>query len=218
MFSSLINGWFRSPAALTDEQLEGTWLDFKTKLMQISPYKNENTYSTIYTTSRNLLAGVIHRHRHILLTAEAIEPLCFYVRQYPNSGIRMIESANLKSIPTEVLAGLVLLAYQGGRTNTVLEEVLPNPGFVIDGVSCLIHEKKEPIGLFLKGLVLKYGVELSLPPHLDAAEKCLLSARSEGVGSATIELAYLRLHHDKLDHIRCIHQDHNKYQETVVSG
>lgn len=218
MLSSLINGWLRSPAALTDEQLERTWLDFKAKLMQTSSYKNENTYSTIYSTCRNLLSGIVHRHRHILLTAEAKEPLYLYVRHYRNSGIQMVESTNLNSIPTEVLAGLVLLAYQGGRTNTVLEEVVPNPHFVIDGISCLIHEKKDPIGLFLKGLVLKYGIQLFLPPHLDTAEKSLLSAKAEGVGSATIELAYLRLHHNKLDHIRCIHQDNNNYQEKLLAA
>jgi hypothetical protein len=215
VLSSMINGWFRSPAALSDEQLEDTWLDFKAKLLQTSPHENEKTYSTTYSTCTNLLTGIVHRHRHILLTAEARSPFYNYVREYKN-GIRTVESAMPNNIPTEVLSGLVLLAYRGGRTATTCDDVLPNATFVINGISCLIHEKKDPLGLFLKGLVLKYGIQLFLHPNLQAAEKYLSSAKSEGVGAATIELAYLGRHHYKLDHIRCIHQDPNNYQQKLL--
>lgn len=216
MFGSLINGWLRSPAALSDEALELTWTDFKAQIMQTSPYENELKYKTLYSTCTNLREGLVHRHRHIILDGEAVRPFYHHIRRY--DGFEMVYSTAPNSIPTEVLAGLVLLSYRGGRVATSGGEVVADSGFVINGIKCLIHEKESPLGLFLKGFVLKYGIAPYLPPNLDTAEICLTAARDLGVGAATIELAYLSIHQRKLANVKCIHADHNNYQQRLLEA
>jgi hypothetical protein len=174
MIGSLINTWLHNPASLSDESLELTWVSQKAKIMRTSAYESEFLYSSLYTSCENLLTGIVHRHRTFILNGEAKCEFFNYVRDY--DGLKMVHSFNLESIPSDVLAGLALWAYRGGRTETSVHDVPQNSGFVIDAISCLINHKQDPVGLFLKGLVLKYGITLYLPPNLGVAHKCLLAA------------------------------------------
>lgn len=217
MLSRLINQFLKSPTSLDDDTLEFEWADVKGKLLRTSPYENEFTYSSLYERCGMFLRTVARRHRHFILNAEAISPFYNYMRTYADC-LRMIEHSKCENIAPEVLPGLILAAYTGGRTETTAGENLPNPSFVIRSLDFLINVKKDPRGLFLKGLVLKYGICLPFAPNLDAAEKYLKAAHSLGVGSATIELKHFYNHRQALSNITSIHMDHNGYDKWVIDA
>lgn len=217
MLSRLINQFLKSPTSLDDDTLELEWADVKGKLLRTSPYENEFTYSSLYERCDMFLRTVARRHRHFILDAEAISPFYNYMRTYADC-LRMIEHNKCENIAPGVLPGLILAAYTGGRTETTAGENLSNPSFVIRSLDFLINVQKDPRGLFLKGLVLKYGICLSFAPNLDAAEKYLKAAHSLGVGSATIELKYFYNHRQALSKITSIHVDHNGYDKWVIDA
>jgi len=212
MFAKLLNRYVWNPYALDDEALEDTWIDSKADLLVTCPNKSEQTYSSLYKRCNELLLAIVSRHKHLLLDAEANSPLYHFVH---SGTLRMITTGNLGGIPMSILPGLILLSFSGGSTATTAGHVLANPRFVIDATDYLIDEKKHPIGLFLKGLVLKYGIQLSLPPNIDAAGRFLTAAKANGIGSAAIELEYLYLHKKRLCNATSIHVDFNGYQQWV---
>jgi len=217
MLSRLVNQFLRSPTSLDDQSLEYEWADVKGKLLRTNPYESESTYSSLYKRCDMFLQTVARRHRHFILNAEAISPFYNYMRTYADC-LRQINPGKCESIAPEVLYGLILAAYTGGNTETIIGENLSNPSFVIRGLDYLINVQKDPRGLFLKGLVLKYGISLPFAPNLDAAEKYLQAARSLGVGSATIELENFYTHRHALSNIVSIHTDRNGYDKWVVDA
>lgn len=203
-----------SPSSLSDYALEDIWADFKTSLLATCAYTNETKYQFIYKRCQSVLFTVINRHRHLILDAEA--RLEFW-RCIHGSVLRTITVAP-NNVQTEALPGLILAAYTGGITKTSAGQFFSNPRWVSAAIDYMINEKKAPIGLFLKGLVLKYGIALYLPPNIEAAERFLRAALSHGVGSSEIELKNIALHKGIPSTISPVHPDHNRYQEWVTQA
>lgn len=212
MFTKLLNRYVWNPYALDGEALEDTWIDSKVELLVTCPSKNELAYSSLYKRCNELLRVIASRHKHLLLDAEANSPLFYYIG---GAVLRQISIGNPDRIPMSILPGLILLSFSGGSTATTAGAVEPNPRFVIEATDYLIDEKKHPIGLFLKGLVLKYGIQLFLPPNINAAEEFFKAAKANGIGSAAIELDYLYLHKSRLCKPTSIHIDFNGIQQWV---
>ncbi|MEQ1838002.1 MAG: hypothetical protein ABL858_06665 [Candidatus Nitrotoga sp.] len=217
MLSRLVNQFLRSPTSLDDQALEYEWVDVKGKLLRTSAYESKLAYSSLYDRCDMFLRTVTRRHRHFILDAEAISPFYSYMRTYADC-LRQIDHGKCENIASGVLPGLILAAYTGGETRTTAGENLANPSFVIRGLDFIINTQKNPIGLFLKGLVLKYGISLAFAPNIYAAEKYLQAAHSLGVGSATIELEYLFIHRHALTKIVSIHTDHNELDKWVIDA
>ncbi|GAB3542871.1 hypothetical protein GCM10027343_15590 [Noviherbaspirillum agri] len=200
---------FKDPYTMTVEDLEYEWIQLKADLMMTSPYKQELSYQRQYERARQLLKAVLSRHWHIVRDAECKTPFYHYVR----SGlIPHISVPTLEHVQTETLLGLVLVSYVGGRTETTSVEVVPDTGFVQQTIDFLVNERKAPAAFFLKGLVLKYGAQLFLPPNPIAARRYLEKAMTLGVGAAKTELEFLALHERALTNAKTIHEDYNDYQ------
>lgn len=217
MLSRLINQFLRNPTSLSDDSLEDEWADVKGRLLRTCPYTSENAYKSLYERCDVFLRTASRRHRHFILNAEAKSPFYKYMHTYADC-LRMIDQKECKHIDPAVLPGLILAAYTGEETRTTGGENIANPPFVIRGINYLITERQDPVGLFLKGFVLKYGISIQFAPNLDAAEKYLQSAQSLGVGSASIELEYLHNHRRALSKIESIHTDSNRYDEWAIKA
>jgi hypothetical protein len=149
-----------------------------------------------------------------VLDAEVKSPLYNYIVM-AGGVLRRIDHEQPENVPPSMLPGLILMAYTGGSTKTTMGHVLSNPSFVIRAIDYLVDEKKLPVGLFLKGFVLKYGIELFLTPNIKAAREFLTAAEANGIGSATIELQYLAYHQNRLSKVVSIHSDSNGHQQWV---
>lgn len=217
MLSRLVNQFFRNPTSLSNDSLEYEWADVKGKLLRTCPYASEPTYKSLYERCDVFLKVASKRHPHFILNAEAKSPFYNYMRTYADC-LRMIDHSECKNIDSTVLPGLILAAYTGEETRTTVGGNLANPSFVIRGLNFLITERQDPVGLFLKGFVLKYGISIPFAPNLAAAEQYLKLAQSLGVGSATIELENLHNHRGDLSKIESIHSDFNGYNEWVINA
>lgn len=209
-----LNKYLRNPTSLSDYELEDIWVDFKASLMTTCAYTNATKYPFLYDRCQSVLLTVIYRHKHLLLDAEA--KLEFW--RYINGGTLRRISGEPNNVPFEALPGLILAAYTGGISRTSAGQFLSNPRWVSEAIDYLIDEKRAPVGLFLKGLVLKYGIALTLPPNIRAAERFLKGAISHGVGSAEIELQNIALHRGLPREVSPMHPDHNRYQEWVTNS
>jgi hypothetical protein len=195
----------------SDYDLENTWIDFKASLLTTSAYGNGTNYPSLYDHCNSILIAIMGRHWHFVLDAEA--------RLNFNGGIsgnvlRRI-TVTPENVPIEALPGLILAAYIGGKTRTSAGEFFTDPRWGSEAIDYLIYEKQSPIGLFLKGVVLKYGIELYLPPNLEAAKQFLEAGLANGIGSSEIELQNIAYHKNALSNIESVHPDHNEYQKWV---
>lgn len=209
-----LNKYIWSPHTLDDYYLEEIWIDFKVELLATSSYEKEKRYSFLYDRCKDILLTVINRHRHLILDGESI------VNFQHHFDFRSLPFVKVKpeDVPLEALPGLILIAYIGGGSKKFTREIVPDPLWISEAVDYLIKYRKEPIGLFLKGLILKYGICLHLPPNISAAERYLKSSLEHGIGSAEIELAHIRLHRGLPSHISSIHDDYNGYHKWVVDA
>lgn len=206
MLFRVLNQFFRNPTSLSNDTLEYEWAYVKGKLLRTCPYKNEISYKSLYERCDNFLKAVSQRHKHFILDAEAKCPFYKHMKTHANC-LRMIDPTAFDSIDSVVLYGLILAAYTGEKTQTMGGFNLSNPRFVISGVDFLINNRKDPVGLFLKGLILKYGIRISSAPNLNAAVSYLKLSNLLGVGSATIELENLHNHRGELSTIVSIHDN-----------
>lgn len=209
-----LNKYLWNSSALSDYHLEEIWVDFKSSLLATSADAKGTNYPSLYDRCKNILLTVIDRHKHLILDAEARLDIWTCI----NGSVIRTVTIGPQNVAIEALPGLILLAYTGGRTKTSAGEFLSNPRWVPEAIDYLINEKKAPIGLFLKGLVLKYGIELYLPPNIEAAEQFLTAALSHGIGSSRIELQHIGLHKALPSNISPVHPDFNGYQEWVVQA
>lgn len=232
MFKSLLNIFVPQSSSSSesiedrwiDDVLEDSWVNTKAKILITSPYKNSKEYSSLYYQSQNILQKIIFRHEYLILEAESISSFKQYIDNDlidgDDHGIRMVGQSiigqgNFETIQSEVLVGLIILAYIGGSTRTSGGTVIQSPNFVISATDYLLYKKKLPIALFIKGLVLKYGLSYFSPPNILGAKKFLTAAESCGLESATVELKYLDHHYRRLSHIKTIHTDSNGEQQWV---
>jgi len=209
-----LNKYLWNPSALSDYHLEEIWVDFKTSLLTTSAYAKGTNYPSLYDRCKSILLTVVDRHRHLVLDAETRLDFWGCI----NGSVLRTVTVGPQNVPIEALPGLVLVAYTGGITKTSAGEFFSNPRWVSEAIDYLINEKKAPIGLFLKGLVLKYGIELYLPPNIEAADRFLKAALTHGVGSARIELQNIALHKGLPSNISPVHPDHNGDQEWVTQA
>ena len=217
MLLRLANQFLRNPTSLSNDSLEYEWADVKGRLLRTCPYANEFSYKLLYDRCDVFLRVASKRHEHFIFNAEAKSPFYNYMRTYADC-LRMIDHSECKNIDSTVLPGLILAAYTGEQTRTMVGENLSNPWFVIRGINFLITERQDPVGLFLKGFVLKYGISIPFSPNIAAAEQYLKLAQSLGVGSAKIELEHLYNHRSDLSKIVSIHSDSNGYNEWVTNA
>src|SRR5688500_3422463 len=80
MLTKLLNRFVRNPSTLSDESLEDTWIDTKASLLVTCPYKEERAYLSLYDRCNDLMRfGIAKRHIHLVLDAEARNPLYKYI-------------------------------------------------------------------------------------------------------------------------------------------
>ncbi|GGC13841.1 hypothetical protein GCM10007205_23420 [Oxalicibacterium flavum] len=207
MFRTLLSS-LKNPATMTDENLEHEWVRVKEKVLTTCADTHRQTYNVAYDRASNILTTLVNRHRHLILDAECIQPFYKFIQKRIGSQI----STNVEHTSAPLLYGLTLAAYTGGSTSTSGSNFLSNPDFVMESIDYLIQQD-DAMGYFLKGLVLKYGLQLFLRPNLQAAKQYLLKAQAMGVGSTKIELQQFFTHEYRLSHVDNVHMDVNNYEK-----
>jgi len=214
----LLSGYFKShvqsPASLRDEDLEESFIELKKQILVTSAYEAESTYKRLYARIEAILGRILERHRHFVLDVEAAKDRLptwnlFQDEQHHTSeGMQYTTYAVRrdilrKQLSPEVLLYLCFFLYIGGTVKNV-GQVNQDAGLMLQILDHLITEKNYMPALFLKGLVMKYGVKVYKPPQISEAQELLDTAAKNGVGAATIELQ--RLHKFReLEGIKTVH-------------
>ena len=93
----------------------------------------------------------------------------------------------------DLLFYYAMFAYIGGFVKN-LGLVTTNPDYGLKVVDYLIEEHDYKNAIFLKGIMLKYGLKHDVAPKLQEAQMLLKEAADKGVGGAVIELRQFNLH------------------------
>ena len=204
----------KNPADIREEDLEDLYIDLKKKILATSPYEREQEYERLYYRMKALLGRILERHNHFILDAEARGAQASRVlmprESRDSSGIPMTSyivpyDCYLESVEPNLALYLCFFLYQGGQVRS-LGRVDRDPDKMMKLLDHLIAIDYAP-AFFLKGLVLKYGIDVYYPSKEDEARNLLEKALQKGVGAASIEL--LQLHkYSALTDIRSVHTYH----------
>ncbi|NNM69543.1 MAG: hypothetical protein HKM00_06210 [Gallionella sp.] len=186
----------KDPASLTEPELENAFIELKKKILITNVYEHEQTYERLYWRIRAVLGQIMERHRHFVLDIEAkgadVRRL-FIRREYRDAdGGRHEEyvvpnDLDLKRKESDELLYLCFFLYLGGRAKNV-GSVEGDPKLMVKILDYLINEKQYHPASFLKGFVMKYGIEFYKECYPGEARILLEFAQRNGVGSAAIEL------------------------------
>ena len=199
----LLKKHVQSPSSLSQDEWEHFYAELKKHILETSVYTQETKYNHLYHRLDNLLSQILGRHQHIILDVDAkydrakIMDLFVQREHHSSDGLPYNllhgrSDLSMDRTAPDLLLFLCFFLYQGGRIQGI-GEVSMNPELMIKILNGLIIEKTYAPAMFLKGLVLKYGVKIQSPPELDEAENLLEMARNNGVGAATLELQGLTI-------------------------
>jgi hypothetical protein len=191
---------------LSDEGLETSWVDLKSKILVTSAFTSETSYQLLYHRMESLLVGLMGRHQHFILGIEAKwgdarerEIVYLFNRDPPlsaaqSSTFSVNSRMKVEDRTTDQLLYACWFSYIGGQPSGIPGPVSSDPRFFAETIDYLIADRQSVDAVFLKGFALKYGLKLGDKPELAVARQCLETAAAGGVGSAAQELRYFDKH------------------------
>lgn len=208
---------FRDPETLRDSELEDAFIELKKKILVTGAYEHEQTYERLYYRIRAVLDRIMQRHKHFVLDFEAkggdVSRIVMRRRNLPphhsqyNNYMVPHDLPLMTAQPDELLY-LCFFLYQGGQIKDV-GQLESNPQLMLKILDHLIHEREFPDASFFKGLVMKYGLEISKISKPGEARTLLEFAQQKGIGAASIELAQLDKY-AQLGGIKSVHPEGNR--------
>lgn len=189
--------------SLDDSQTEKTWINIKHSLVLTDVYKHELRFNHLFDQASRLRLKMMGRHKRYLDPSNVAPHLSEYTKTGSDSGMTwIVPTLDFSRLTKEIRLALAVYAYLGTT-------FLPGKAFLLTNtdtdlsmrlVDQLIDEDYVA-AIFLKGLILKYGIVLAAPPQSARAEKYLSAAAKRGSVSAASELALLSMH-PQLDHLK----------------
>ena len=195
----------KNPESLNQNEIEEIFVSLKKRILATSHIKQEAVYDRLYNRLQELIGQILTRHQHFILDVEAkyghvrirfhnhsilkeIKPRPTDFLSYSHFVVpRNIE---LQEIEDDILLYLCFFLYTGGVIKNI-GPVQPDADLMIKILDFLIIDRNSYPAIFLKGLVMKYGVTVDSQSFPNEAKTLLELANKNGIGSAAIELNLL---------------------------
>ena len=169
MFSFLRPNSKLTPAEESDEILK--FAHYKRRIIGTSAYDQSSDYELLHSKVRELLQGLLGRHRRTLVPPEAEDKLRASPRNHleEDSGAwRVRRDLELASCDSSMLMALAMLSYMGAEEIDGLR-VSQNRFFTNRAIEYLVAERAHSPALLAKALLLMYGFQEYLPPDPEKA-------------------------------------------------
>lgn len=207
-------GLFSQEKLFTDRDDEASWLEIKEKILVTSPYKDEWLYGKLYDKAEVILEKIYHRHRLYIPALENkidVKNLSWHFhRDSFNNRYVVSNKVDITNFSNEELCYLCFFLYLGGVVKGI-GEVDRNISLCKKWLDYLINDRTYPPAFFLKGFILKYGVELFSKPNLSKSYEYLSRALELGEKSAAVELENFD-DHFVLSNIESVHFDTDTWE------
>lgn len=181
--------------ALSAEELEIEFAAVKKQLLDTDVYANESRYRRLYCRLEAVQVRLLGRHHHLKVGVEgkydAMDRSSLFVgdRQDSSRKRRVNSTIKLAQFDDELIFYLAFIAFMGGHAQEI-GSVESNPEFALKALDFLIEDREFNLAIFLKGVILKYGLKPYWPPELDKARELLERAAKRGIGSAALEMQH----------------------------
>ncbi|ATG92565.1 hypothetical protein [Methylomonas koyamae] len=211
LFSLFVAGFFIheyyktykiNPEQLSDNEIEDIFIKLKKNILAANHAKQEELYNRINDRLHELIGQILSRHQHFVLDVEAKYGYTYIrfnnynllneIKPRPldfQSGSYFVVSSNidLKNVEEDILLYLCFFLYVGGVMKNI-GPIMPDTVLMNKILDFLIKDRNFYPAIFLKGLVMKYGVTVDGPSFSKEAKTLLELANHNGIGSAAIEL------------------------------
>jgi hypothetical protein len=186
-------------ARLTDYEIESHWASVKHSIVRTSPYSHEALFQLLKAHCSVVLEHLLARHRSTFTYNPA--DLVKYAacgKDSSNFGwwFTPKNSSEYAEVSTSDLLAMAYLSYHRQEFDPVEGRsvwIAPNSAYSHRLLDYLIQERACEQALLLKGLMHKYGDELTQNPDLRAAAVCFEQATQRGSAAARRELECLAL-------------------------
>lgn len=173
-------------------ELEKTWIEVKAQLIGTDPYQDEVRYAHLHDQATRLRDKLLNPYRHLLDATGVASSIPKYAR-LPQAQLLYIDPAfSAASAGDDVALGLSFYCYTG--LTLASKQHLASDHHTYTRLLDELVGNQCAAAYLLKGLILKYGMTLTAPPKLVAAEKFLMEAHRRGIEGAGRETSFLHAH------------------------
>lgn len=199
--------------------IEGDFISLKKKILMTDPYVNQSRYEQIYEKAGVALDKILDRHKHYILDWDAshdasdllqyLRPVIHHNAVGAYTHYALPRDIDLHNIPNDTLLFICIMMYLGGSVKH-LGGIEQDYTELSNAISYLADDVSYPPGIFFKGFMLKYGLQISSKPNSHLAREYLTKAEQSGVGAATIELSNIH-RYDELSNMASVHEKWDKF-------
>ena len=194
---------FSDPETLKDSELEPLFIELKGDILSLLCFnpKHIDEQKRLSNRYNAVLSRILTRHERYFVEIEAqidtweISRICKdnNTVSWQSSFYRANKDTEFSSINTELLFYICWFSYLGGAIKD-FGYLQANPYYSVDALDFLINDRNYLPAIFLKGLILKYGLRPDHNPDLEESKRLLSNSAEKGIGGAIIELRQFDLH------------------------
>jgi hypothetical protein len=189
----------QDPQTLRPVEVEDSIVELKKKILVTSAYTAEAEYERLYRRLNLLMGQILERHQHFVLDVEASNSIPFGLFQprkhHDADGMEYTTySLPYDLDPSKFSPALLIYAcfflWHGGQAKNI-GTIDSNQKLMMKMLDFLTNEKEYGPAIFMKGMVLKYGLDVYSECFPSEAKLLLEKAKQAGIGSSEIELEHI---------------------------